>query len=187
MKTRAKIISDAEFRQVWTQSRTIEDVLASTGYNHDAAVRRGRRLDLPQFRAVPNAVRYQLQEERWLRTAELAPATDAQNRLAPYAAGLMDVAGKFETVRAATGGILGHRLTITAPRQAEKSLTELSEMYKGEVAAPVIGAGVRSSTSLAWTLETVDLYAFARVVQPHTKRWTDELYAVILFYQQTGK
>lgn len=183
MKPRAKIISDAEFRQAWTQSRTIEEVLTRTGYNHDAAVRRGRRLDLPPFRAVPNAVRYQLQEDRWLRTAELAPATDAQHKLAAYAAGLLDAAGKFDTVRAATGGILGHRLTVTLPRQAEKALTELCTLYKGEVAAPLIGAGVRSSTSLAWTIDTVDLYAFALVVQHHTKRWADELYAVILFYQ----
>ena len=183
MKNRARIISDDEFRQVWTQSRTIEEVLARTGYHHDAAVRRGRRLNLPPFRAVSGAVRYQLQEERWLRTAELAPATDAQNRLAPYAAGLLDAAGKFETVRAATGGILGHRITVTLSRQAERALTELCSMYKGEVAAPLIGPGVRSATSLAWTIDTVDLYAFAQVVHPHTKRWADELYAVILFYQ----
>lgn len=183
MKTRAKIISDAEFRQVWTQSRTIEEVLTRTGYNRDAATRRGRRLNLPPFRSVPSAVHYQLQEERWLRTAELPPATDAQHKLALYAAGLMDAAGKFDTVRAATGGILGHRLTVTLPRQAEKALTELSALYQGEVAAPIIGVGVRSASSLAWTIETVDLYAFARVVHPHTKRWKDELYAVILFYQ----
>lgn len=183
MKTRAKLISDDEFRQVWSQSRTIEEVLIRTGYHHDAAVRRGRRLNLPPFRAVPGAVRYQLQEERWLRTAELAPATDAQHKLAPYAAGLMDAAGKFDTVRAASGGILGHRLTVTLPRQAEKALAELCAVYKGEVAAPLIGPGVRSATSLAWTVETVDLCAFARVAHPHTKRWSDELYAVILFYQ----
>lgn len=183
MKTRAKIISDDEFRRVWSQSRTIEEVLTRTGYNQDAAVRRGRRLELSPFRAVPSAVRYQLQEERWLRTAELPAATDAQHKLAAYAAGLLDAAGKFDTVRAATGGILGHRLTITVPCKAERALTELCTLYKGEVAAPLIGAGVRSSTSLAWIIDTVDLYAFALVVQSHTKRWADELYAVILFYQ----
>ncbi len=156
MKTRAKIISDAEFRQVWIQSRTIDEVLTRTGYNRDAAVRRGSRLNLPPFRSAPPVVRYQLQEERWNRPSDPAPTTDAQTRLAAYAAGVMDGAGKFSTVRAQTGGILGHRLVVTLPTQSERILNELQALYGGDVAAPINGAGLRSATNIPRTLETVD-------------------------------
>ena len=97
-------------------------------------------------------------------------------------AGIIDASGRFETVRASSG-ILGHRLTVTVPKAANRSLETLSDIYGGSVASPLIGPGVRSATSVSWTIETSELYWLIKAVYEFTCRWQDEMYAAVIFFE----
>ena len=184
-KPRATILSDEEFGQIWTASRNIGEVCERTGYSRDSAVRRASKLRLPGFHQVNRAVSYQIHSDRWERqpAANATPSLGAkQKSYAPYAAGIIDAAGRFETVRASSG-ILGHRLTVTVPKAANRSLETLSDIYGGSVASPLIGPGVRSATSVSWTIETSELYQLSKAIYEFTCRWQDEMYAAMMFFE----
>ena len=185
-KTRAAIMPDAEFRAIWLRSKTIGEVMEATGYSHDSAVRRGSRLDLPRFAHASPAVTHAIQLERWQWQTNRVALTPSQLNHAAYAAGVMDAGGDFDTIRS-MGKILGHRMTVTGPKKLEATLTLLAETYGGDVAAPLIGPGVRSATKIAWTIETAALETLARATQHITMRWRDEMYAVCLFYQNSER
>ena len=184
-KPRATILSDDEFRHIWTASRNLAEVCERTGYRQDSAVRRASRLGLPGFHQVNRAVSHQIHTDRWERqpAASATPALGArQKSYAAYAAGIIDASGRFETVRAQSG-ILGHRLTVTVPKAANRSLETLSDIYGGSVASPLIGPGVRSATSVSWTIETSELYWLIKAIYEFTCRWQDEMYAAVIFFE----
>lgn len=184
-KPRATILSDEEFGHIWTASRNIGEVCERTGYSRDSAVRRASKLRLPGFHQVNRAVSYQIQSDRWERqpsTPEAPTISVKQQNLAAYAAGIIDASGRFETVRSSSG-ILGHRLTVTVPKTATSSLDALSDAYGGSVASPLIGPGVRSATSTSWVVETSELYRLIKAVYEFTRRWRDEMYAAVIFFE----
>ena len=184
-KPRATILSDEEFGHIWTASRNLAEVCERTGYSRDSAVRRASKLRLPGFHQVNRAVSYQIQSDRWERqpsTPEAPTISVKQQNLAAYAAGIIDASGRFETVRSSSG-ILGHRLTVTVPKTATSSLDALSDAYGGSVASPLIGPGVRSATSTSWVIETSELYRLIKAVYEFTRRWRDEMYAAVIFFE----
>ena len=59
----------------------------------------------------------------------------------------------------------------------------LSDIYGGSVASPLIGPGVRSATSVSWTIETSELYWLIKAIYEFTCRWQDEMYAAVIFFE----